>query len=52
MRATLLLLLTLLAFFLSACAAVDKSRMRQDDSDPIPWNTRAGWENQAMGSPQ
>ena len=35
----------------SGCAVVDKSRMRDERTDYMPWNTRAPWEDQVIGIP-
>jgi len=36
---------------LAGCQVIDQSRMPKDNHDRIPWNTKAGWEDQDMGMP-
>jgi hypothetical protein len=31
------------------CQIIDKSRVQGDDTDNMPWNTRAGWEDSSFG---
>lgn len=45
----ILLAVTILgAMALTGCQVVDESRQHDDGGDNIPWNTRAGWENDSM----
>ncbi len=41
----------LLAAAGSGCKVIDESRVQDADSDTIPWNTRAGWEDTTIGVP-
>lgn len=44
-------LLLLLLYTASGCQIIDQSRVQDNDVDSIPWNTRAAWENSAIGVP-
>ena len=35
----------------SGCRVVDQSRVQKEDTDTIPWNTRADWEGTTLGVP-
>lgn len=51
MRKLFLLLFILATLLLCGCQFVDQSRVHDPGTDPIPWNTRASWEGQALGVP-
>ena len=46
-----LLLMMLGLMLVSGCQVVDKSRVNDAETDTIPWNTRAGWEDTTIGVP-
>lgn len=45
------LLILALVSLISGCAVIDESRVHDTESDTIPWNTRAGWEDNVIGVP-
>lgn len=45
------LIATVIMLLVTSCKVVDQSRVQDSDTDTIPWNTRAGWENSSLGVP-
>jgi hypothetical protein len=35
----------------AGCEIIDQSRVQKDDTDTLPWNRRAGWEDSTIGVP-
>ena len=48
---TILFGLSMSLLLTSGCQVVDQSRIHDEETDTIPWNTRADWEGTTLGVP-